>query len=66
MKKNYDYTAANRMAAMRERLIESGGKRMSFNLDKSSVDILDKMIENGEAQNYTEAIKVKIAQVPRD
>jgi hypothetical protein len=55
-----DPTAAKRAAALKERLQQGGGLRMSINLDGTRVKKLDKLVKNGKGINYSEVIRALI------
>lgn len=52
-----DPTAAKRTAALKVRLQEGGGKRMSLNLDGKKVKKLDKLVKAGVGVNHTAVIQ---------
>ncbi|QKE37419.1 hypothetical protein [Ferrovum myxofaciens] len=59
-KKNYDYTATKRNASLKKRLVETGGVRMSLNLDGQRVNKIDALIKNGRAETRSEMIRLLI------
>lgn len=52
-----DPTAAKRTAALKVRLQEGGGKRMSLNLDGKRVKKLDRLVKAGVGADQTAVIK---------
>lgn len=52
-----DPTAAKRTAALKVRLQEGGGKRMSLNLDGKRVKKLDRLVKTGVGADQTAVIK---------
>lgn len=55
-----DPTAAKRAAALKKRLQENGGCRMSLNLDGKSVKKLNRLVKSGKGNNLSEVIRVLI------
>ena len=52
-----DPTAAKRTAALKQRLLESGGRRMSLNLDGKRVRKLDRLIKAGKGDKHSDVIR---------
>jgi hypothetical protein len=54
---NTDRTAVQRNARLKERLVAGGGVRMSINLDGERVKKLDAIVESGDAETRSDAIR---------
>lgn len=54
---NTDRTAVQRNARLKERLVAGGGVRMSINLDGERVRKLDAIVESGDAETRSDAIR---------
>lgn len=52
-----DPTAAKRTAALKVRLQEGGGKRMSLNLDGKRVKKLDHLVKHGVGTDHSAVIR---------
>lgn len=64
MQKPKDRTAAKRAAAMKERLVVGGGKRLSVNLDGERVKKLDKLVREGVGGDHSGVIRQLIDDAP--
>jgi len=52
-----DPTATKRTALFKKKLIESGGKRMSLNLNKNQVKRLNKLVKLGYGKDQSDVIR---------
>lgn len=52
-----DPTAAKRTAALKERLEQDGGKRMSLNLHGKQVKKLDRLVKAGAGEDHSSVIR---------
>jgi hypothetical protein len=55
-----DPTAAKRTAALKERLEEDGGKRMSLNLQGTHVNKLNRLVKGGRGADHSTVIRTLI------